>query len=187
MIFIEPCIAVYEIMRGFDRPWAIAGGWAIDLFLGTGTREHADVEIALYRQDQSAIRSHLHDWSFTKVQNGAVLSWERNECLSLPIHEIYAERGNETIEILFNECDHAYWMYRRDHRIKREFDKAILFTDQGIPYLSPEIVLLFKSKTPRPKDELDFQHGYGSMSLEQREWLQGSLKVIYKSHPWMDG
>ena len=33
-------------------PWFIAGGWAIDLFLGRKTREHADVDFALSRLDQ---------------------------------------------------------------------------------------------------------------------------------------
>ena len=34
-------------MDGADFPWFVAGGWAIDLFLGTRTRDHEDLEIAV--------------------------------------------------------------------------------------------------------------------------------------------
>jgi Aminoglycoside-2''-adenylyltransferase len=33
-------------MADVDFPWFVAGGWAIELFLGTQTREHEDLEIA---------------------------------------------------------------------------------------------------------------------------------------------
>jgi hypothetical protein len=34
-------------MQCADFPWFVAGGWAIDLFLGTRTRDHEDLEIAV--------------------------------------------------------------------------------------------------------------------------------------------
>lgn len=34
-----------ELMKGFDRPWFIGGGWALDLAVGRQTRPHEDVEI----------------------------------------------------------------------------------------------------------------------------------------------
>src|SRR3954465_2185701 len=53
-----------SVMVGFHRPWWSAGGWAIDLALSQATREHADVEIALFREDQPALREYLVDWTF---------------------------------------------------------------------------------------------------------------------------
>lgn len=54
-------------MEGFSRPWFVAGGWAIDLFLDRVTREHSDIEIAVLREDQLALQRHLVGWQFTKV------------------------------------------------------------------------------------------------------------------------
>jgi hypothetical protein len=34
-------------LAGVDVPWAVAGGWALDLFRGEVTREHSDLEIAV--------------------------------------------------------------------------------------------------------------------------------------------
>lgn len=38
-------------------PWWIAGGWAIDLFLGRQTREHQDIDVLILRRDHQAVRS----------------------------------------------------------------------------------------------------------------------------------
>ena len=50
MIGMDPFAAVVEldrVMTGFDRPWFVSGGWAIDLFVGRVTREHEDIEMGL--------------------------------------------------------------------------------------------------------------------------------------------
>ncbi|MGD6844537.1 nucleotidyltransferase domain-containing protein [Bacillus infantis] len=51
-------------MAGFEKPWFVAGGWAIDLFIGKQTRPHADLEIGIFREDQQALKSYLEDWEF---------------------------------------------------------------------------------------------------------------------------
>ncbi|WP_164744556.1 nucleotidyltransferase domain-containing protein [Paenibacillus xylaniclasticus] len=102
---MDKCIMVNLTMKNFNKPWAIAGGWSIDLFFGKVTRQHDDIEIVLYRRGQLAIQEYLDDWAFKKVQNRTVLPWGRNEYLALPIHETYAERNNEKLEILLNETD----------------------------------------------------------------------------------
>lgn len=103
----------------------------------------------------------MRGWNFKKVSNGMITPWEQGEILIPPIHESYADKLNKKIEILLNESDADYWMYRRDTRIRRELHKTMMTTKNGIPVLSPEITLLYKSKSPRPKDEKDFRNTYG--------------------------
>nr|WP_054024938.1 hypothetical protein [Bacillus sp. FJAT-28004] len=173
-------------MNKFRMPWAIAGGWSIDLYLGKVTRDHSDIEIAILRDHQLAIREYLTGWDYKKVQGGKIITWSENEILELPIHETYAEKVTEKIEILLNESDNDWWIYRRDSRIQREMQKTILITANGIPYLSPEITLLFKSKNPEPKDEKDFKNIVNYLDGEQKAWLQTSLKLVYTEHPWIE-
>ncbi|HEX5563842.1 MAG TPA: hypothetical protein VFX34_02680, partial [Sporosarcina sp.] len=61
---MEACRKAVEWMKDFERPWGVAGGWAIDLFLGNQTREHSDIEIAILREDQHRMKNSLADWSF---------------------------------------------------------------------------------------------------------------------------
>lgn len=48
----EQCQSITSLMAGFNKTWGIAGGWAIDLFIGKETREHKDIEIAVFRKNQ---------------------------------------------------------------------------------------------------------------------------------------
>lgn len=173
------------VMAGFDRPWAIAGGWAIDLFLGRVTREHHDLEIVVFRVDQTHLQQHLTGWDFKQVVNGVIHPWPIGEHLSLPIHETYAERGPDKLEILLNESDGDNWLFRRDPRIHRPLTHTLLLTLTGLPYLCPEIALLYKSKNPRPKDQQDFNITHPHLTPDQRRWLHDAIKLQQPDHPWL--
>ncbi len=176
---------MYQRMKNYPHPWAIAGGWSIDLFLNKVTRHHHDIEIIIFRENQQGLKQYLSGWVFTKVANGVISSWDENEWLPLPIHETYAQHKSEKIEILLNEKTEDVWVYRRDSRIIRELQKTILYTKEEVPFLSPEIALLYKSKQPRSKDIQDFNHVFEKLYHEQKSWLTHALKTLYKDHPWL--
>lgn len=55
----------HEVARFFSSlvvPWWIAGGWALDLFLGAQTRDHDDIDVQILRRDQQEVRVLLHGW-----------------------------------------------------------------------------------------------------------------------------
>lgn len=53
---------VAERLGAFNGPWWIAGGWAIDLFLGRQTRPHGDTDVLVLRCDQLALQQVLEGW-----------------------------------------------------------------------------------------------------------------------------
>ncbi len=60
----------------------------------------------------------------------------------------------------------------------------IVMSAGGLPFLAPEIQLLYKSSpTNRPKDERDFAHALPSLSTVQRQWLAANLELLYGDHP----
>jgi hypothetical protein len=60
-----------------------------------------------------------------------------------------------------------------------------LRTVDGIPYLAPEIQLLYKAKEPRSKDEADFASTLPYLNRESRQWLVQALTVVHPNHPWL--
>ena len=38
---------IAQRLAGIPTPWYVAAGWALDLFRGRQTRQHADIEIAI--------------------------------------------------------------------------------------------------------------------------------------------
>jgi hypothetical protein len=59
------------------------------------------------------------------------------------------------------------------------------FAYEGIPYLAPEFVLLFKAKATRDKDQADFEATAPLMTRRQRETLGALLERVHSGHPWL--
>jgi hypothetical protein len=55
----------------------------------------------------------------------------------------------------------------------------------GLPYLAPEIVLLYKAKEPSEADEQDFQVTRPLLASEASEWLRISVGACYPEHTWL--
>lgn len=179
---------VVTLMSGFPAPWCVAGGWAIDLFLGRMTRAHDDVDVAVFREDQRAIHDCWPHWSKQKVVAGTFQDWPADEWLSLPIHEIHIQSPDEpprVVEFLLNERDGERWIFRRNPAVTLPIGESIRTGAGGVPILAPAVVLLYKAKNPRPKDEEDFQVTVPHMAAGDREWLARALELVHPAHAWL--
>src|SRR5450631_2540806 len=105
---------VATVMHDFQRPWWVAGGWAVDMFLGSITRSQSDVDIAVLRADQDMLWRYLKGWALFKAISGTLYPWSAEERLELPVHEIRAHRAGESLEFLFNERVADRWAFRRN-------------------------------------------------------------------------
>jgi Aminoglycoside-2''-adenylyltransferase len=176
------------LMRDFKSSWGIAGGWAIDLYLGRVTRTHADIEIAILRRDQSALREYLSGWRWQKAFNAELSLWQ-GERLDWPVHELYCinERAEpQQLEVLLNEAQGEQWVFRRNDEVKRPIAKCYLTTATGVNFLAPEIVLLYKSKAPRAQDEQDFAAVCARLDAERRAWLRAAVTICNAKHHWLN-
>lgn len=54
----------------------------------------------------------------------------------------------------------------------------------GVSYLRPELVLLFKAKLRRPKDEEDLRSLVPRLDEGARRWLQDALALAHPGHAW---
>jgi hypothetical protein len=181
----EQCQKVMGLMSNYGQPWAIAGGWAIDLHVGKETRKHADVEIAVFRDQQQELKRYLDSWEFKKVVNGEMLVWEGEE-LMLPIHELHGTYGVEEIEVLMNEVVDQEWVFRRDSNITFPAESLIQESPDGIPYLHPSVVLLYKAKHLREKDHQDFLSVKDRLDQWNKQWLIRALESHLPGHAWIN-
>jgi len=179
---------VSRVMAGFPASWFIAGGWAIDLYLGRITRPHKDVEIAMFRDDQGALHAHFPDWRLRKVVGPRRLRWQVTEWLELPVHQLEVRRtptARIAFEVLFNERRGGHWLFRRNLAITRPLAKVGLRSGGAVPFLAPEVVLLYKAKHLRVVDEQDFHAASERLDTERRVWLLRALQMCHPGHPWL--
>jgi GrpB-like predicted nucleotidyltransferase (UPF0157 family) len=179
-------------LQGYKPGWYIAGGWALDLFLGQVTRVHHDVDIVVARLDQPVLQQHLLErgWKLMTPWQGKLEPWPLHMTLEPLRHQVHAFRDGSFLDFQLSDIAQGIWRYRRDPAVTRSIERAGLRSRQGIPYLAPELVLLFKSKNTsgreRPKDKVDFQRVYPYLEPERRAWLLWAVTVVNPSHPWLE-
>lgn len=182
-------IQVKTLMQEFSFPWFVVGGWAIDLFLDFESREHSDIEIGVFRCNQHDLREYLCGWAFTVIRSGLPGHWKKMEWLNLPAHELVATSSKYSLrklEILLQEGDDENWIYRRNDQVKMSRSKTVITSIEGVPFLCPELVLLYKSKELRDKDDFDFETVSPELNEERKSWLKNALNACYSSHDWLN-
>ncbi|WP_246201730.1 hypothetical protein [Streptomyces alboniger] len=70
-----------------------------------------------------------------------------------------------------------------DEEIRLPYSDVIHRTLDSIPYPAPELVLLFKAKHVRRKDQRDLDAAVPHMTPTQRETLTELLARVHPGHP----
>jgi len=81
-----------RLFQNLQQPWWVAGGWAIDMFLGKHTRPHVHLDIATLRRDQLAIQQYLcsRGWDLHMVMEpGVMRPWPEGELLDPSRHAVW--------------------------------------------------------------------------------------------------
>ena len=141
-------------LQGASFTWFVSGGWAIDIFLGTRTRDHEDLEIALPSSVFDALPPRFPEFDFWVPQGERTLAPMNTDTLAGDSHQTWAyERAARVwrFDVFREPHDGDTWICRRDTSIRRPYREVFEVSKDGIPYLKPEICLLFKSKAVRDK------------------------------------
>lgn len=206
---------VNALLQGQDFSYAICGGFALDLFLGFESRVHGDIDVLAFWEDRETIITYMQSNGFcvyemlgggkvhriTDIRTQEKLRKNIFCCTEdCELVRLYDTEENDVfwfdfqhtglsklnyIEFLFNEKTEDEFVYVRDHRVKRGLEKAILVKD-GVPYLAPELCLLFKSTDiEREGYQQDFELTVDKLSLEQRTWFEKAMGLLYQEgHKW---
>jgi Aminoglycoside-2''-adenylyltransferase len=157
-------------LAGLDVPWYVAGGWGLDLFLGGQRRPHEDLEIGV-----PASRFHEIESALTDV------TWWRHG------HQTWALAGGAwRLDVFREPGDDDGWICRRDASIRLPYAELIERTPAGFPFGRPEVLLLFKAKAARPKDDDDLAAVLPHLDVGRRRWLAEALALVHPGHRWIE-
>jgi hypothetical protein len=175
-------------MSAVDAPWWIAGGWAIDLFVGTQTRAHKDLDLGVRRADAARIIAALPAWEFFEVKDGVLSRLALGTEPRAVVNSLWGRRvggPHWELELMLDESDGRDWIFRRGPSIRRPLAAALRATPDGTRYLAPEIQLLYKARDLRPEDRSDFEHAAPRLESVAVGWLRDGLARLYPEHPWL--
>jgi hypothetical protein len=197
----EPVARIAGVMANFDRPWSLCGGWAVDAWLGRVTRDHGDIDISVFGEDQRALSDHLRDWQLlahdADLPEGDGSWWDGRRVLALPAH-IHArpDEGGDIpgdgiarpehgfdLDIQIDARDRGEWILSREPLITVPLESAVAPSPWGVPAAVPEVLLLFKARDLRRRDHRDFQALLPRLTTAQTAWLFDAIGRL--PHPWL--
>lgn len=179
------------MLEGFDPPWWIVGGFALEAFTGV-QRDHEDLDLVVFSHDLAALRAQLgHRFHLWSNHGGTfrVIDDEQPEPLD-PLSQVWLRedaRSPWRVDCILNASRDGRWVSRHDDTLEADLVDVTWTGDDGIRYLAPEVALLFKAKHHRPKDDADLAHAWPLLDDAQRGFLRDGVERAYGAgHPWWE-
>jgi hypothetical protein len=172
-------------LAGLAAPWAIAGGWALELFAGERWREHEDLEVAVPAARFDELRAPLAGLELWVPVGGGRLRPLGDAPAPGQTWALDRDAGAWRLDVLREPSEGATWIYRRDAGIRMPYAALLERTAGGIPFVRPDVALLFKASRTGDKDELDFERVAPLLGDERRRWLREALVRTHPGHAWI--
>lgn len=172
----------------FRVGWYVVGGWALDLWHGAKTRDHEDLEFAVLPHDLATAQTLLGELDFFAVEDGRFNFLPPAQQPQEQVRQFWGadrEAGCWRVDMMLERGSRDFWVYKRDLAITAPRQQMIRQTQDGIPYLAPAAVLLFKAKHRRPKDERDFSLALPKLDVVEPADLRQWLTLAHAEHDWV--
>jgi hypothetical protein len=193
-----------DVMSSYPAHWALCGGWAVDAWLGRISREHGDLDISVFVDDQRALFEHLAGWQLLAhdpawAPGGNDRWWEPARTLgprthiharpphrsgAMPADGIATDEDGFSQEFYLEDRDGTDWILHRTPRLAMPVTAAVRPSPWGVPAVVPEVLLFFKAQDLRRRDHADFHELLPQLSAEQRAWLRDAVALL--RHPWSE-
>ena len=176
-------------MSTYERTWALCGGWGVDAWLGRQSRQHFDVDIAVFHDEQSGVLQFLTDgWLLNghdALDDEGKQQWDGRE-LSFPAH-VHAYRDTTSLDFQLELRDGDDWVLATRTRLVRRIARCVRRSAWPMPTLGPEVILFYKAAASsiRPHDEADFRAMLPLLGRDERAWLRGSVAALRPDHDWL--
>ncbi len=173
-------VELRDRLIGFERPWWLVGGYAIEAFTGSA-REHEDIDMCIFVEDVQALRAHLeplyHLWS----NNGGTFRFfdEKHPEPLAPLSQVWVREHAGApwiVDCILNPSVDGKWQSKRDQEHVSPLDEVTWLASDSIRYLNPEIALFFKANSARATQQWDWDIAYPMLSAEQRRWLDDAVE-----------
>jgi hypothetical protein len=180
---------IAEFMDGFDRPWWIIGGWAVEAFTGV-PREHEDMDVSILSSDAEAFRLFLGD---------RYTPWNMDDSWLRPFDDRFRDLRPDSqlwirehaqapwiLDVPLTPTTDGRWTNKRLPAQTATVEDVTWVAADGLRYLRPEAALLMKSRLAREKDRHDAAVTIPLLDDAQRGWLRDAVVQLDDRHAWLD-
>lgn len=192
-------ISLRGLLADAAFPWAICGGYALEIFAGRTIRPHGDIDLSLPESARkNAISFFLSKgWTIYEYRGMGKVKPIYDPADSTTGRNLMAVCGGDA-PVQFFPSEEEGLLYHQftpsmtglnflDLLFSPAQGKPFLLRD-GLPILAPEVALLYKAAHPdEPAAQQDYAAVYPELTDEQRAWLHAGLAARYSGgHPWLN-
>jgi hypothetical protein len=169
-----------------QQGWWLSGGCAIEHVVGRRIRPHGDIDVSVIRESCESVLASLVPnvaWAAVDGQLLPLDSWSGPG----DAHNIWVQDPislDFIVQVNVEATDGKRWAYRREPAITLPWPEAVQHV-RGVPTGSLCTQLLWKSKSPRERDDLDFAVSLERLTPEQHDWLWGAITLAHPTSPWL--
>ena len=185
-------LAIHEVAQlfsGYTGRWCLAGGLALEIFVGRSWRAHDDVDVSVLRQEAKLLYRMLDGWDVQVAAGGRLMPRDGREPVAMRGENNLWCRRKPTdrwcLDLTVGDGVPNRWVYRRTPTLTAPGSDAVRVDGAGVPYLAPELQLLCKSKDVREKDEVDAHRVVPVLSQQQHAWLARALSPADAWQPFL--
>lgn len=143
---ISDVVQLYRSLADHDIPVWIDGGWCVDALVGTTTRDHDDLDVAVDRIHAAALRSFLVDLGFAPLQRPDETEW---------MYVLTNDAGDQIDVHVFQYDDAGNVIYGVEYPNGSLTGQGAL-NGESVDCVSAEWMFRFKtSYQPKAKDKAD--------------------------------
>ncbi|HVE94928.1 MAG TPA: DUF952 domain-containing protein [Acidimicrobiales bacterium] len=197
----ELTLRLGDALAPYTGRWWVAGGWALDLHVDRVTRQHEDFDIAIPRSDVPRFVEAMAGWELRIPTPERLIDlppgdyppeqhqiWTRPRTDVTPTAVFAFSAHPLMLDVLIEDIDESGWRYRRAPNVTAPLERYARSAPGGLPYVAPEVQLLYKSK-PHPTgmehNDIDFAAVVGELDSEARTWLKAALGQTRPDHHWL--
>jgi hypothetical protein len=197
----DPLVRAADQFAEYGHEWLVCGGWAVDLLLGRQTRDHLDVDLAVFQDDQAALFEQLDGWRLLghddAVAEDCPDQWD-GRWLEPPahVHANAPSMGGTELDIQICRRAGDEWVLSTDPMITVSMSACRGTAAWGeLPVVSAAIIPYYKAIPPRwrtkppaprrAKDEADFAALAPTLSTAERGWLRQAIESCHPDHDWL--
>ncbi|PRY46707.1 hypothetical protein CLV43_101987 [Umezawaea tangerina] len=169
-------------LDGLGAPWWVCGGWALERY--TAVRgAHDRLVVGLFHDDLPALRAHFAGADVRAVVDGFAVPLPAE--VPATATRLWVRAGPDSpwqLDVRPTRRWRGRWVFARDPSVTYPLDEAT-WVEDGLRYLNPELVLLFRSARTRTTADLDRTLPW--LRAEARERLFTELRRLDPDHPWL--
>ncbi|WP_143833267.1 short-chain dehydrogenase [Oceanobacillus timonensis] len=151
------------------------------------------MDILIKRKDLPALKQHLSESFELFLADKGILTklsdFNTQNSISGSLWVRKKQNTSWLFEVMLTDTENNEWIYKRDNQIRRHINEIGGITDDGVPYIKPEIQLLYKggSSVIREKDYRDLERLLPVLKKSEIKWLYHSLRQQFNwKHPWLE-